>query len=94
MNLLVCKFATKRENRKRVTESETAEALYFLPWSLADGILAAWAASHGRMRREAAAAAHVGDLTGTARTSTRLIDIVTIWRKKASRREAGSAMGL
>ena len=36
MNLLVCEFAIKRENRKRVTESETVEALYFLPRSLAD----------------------------------------------------------
>ena len=38
------------------------------------------------MRREAAAAAHVGDLTGTAGTSTWLIDIVVVWRNRASRR--------
>ena len=47
----------------------------------------AWAASHDRMRREAAAAAHVGDLTGMAGTSTTwLIDIVAVWRNRASRR--------
>ena len=45
-----------------------------------------WAASHDRMRREAAAAAHVRDLTGTSGTSTWLIDIVAAWRKRASRR--------
>ena len=45
-----------------------------------------WAASHDRMRREAAAAAHEGDLTGTAGTSTWLIGIVAVWRNRASRR--------
>lgn len=36
------------------------------------------------MRREGAAAAHVGDLTGEA--GTWLIDIVAVWRNGASRR--------
>ena len=40
------------------------------------------------MRREAVAAALVGDLTGRAGTSTWLIDIVTVWRNRASRRGA------
>ena len=38
------------------------------------------------MRREAAAAALVGDLKGTAGTSTWLIGIVAVWRNRASRR--------
>ena len=38
------------------------------------------------MRREAAAAAHVGDLTGTEGTSTWLIDIVAVWKNRACRR--------
>ena len=38
------------------------------------------------MRREGAAAAHAGDLTGEAGTSTWLIDIVGVWRNRASRR--------
>ena len=42
----------------------------------------AWAASHDRMRREAAGAAHVGDLTGTEGTSTWLIDIVAVWKNR------------
>ena len=98
MNLLVCEFATKRENR-RATDSETVEALYFFPRSLAglnlgSVVKLAWAASHDRMRREAVAAAHEGDLTGKAGISTRLINIVTEWRNRASQRGAGSAMGL
>ena len=46
----------------------------------------AWATSHDRMRREVVAAAHVGDRTGTPGTSTWLIDIVAVWRNRASRR--------
>ena len=49
---------------------------------------------HDRMRREAAAAAHVGDLTGTEGTSMWLIDIVAVWKNRACRRGGGSAMGL
>ena len=38
------------------------------------------------MRREAAAATLVGDMKGTAGTSTWLIGIVAVWRIRASRR--------
>ena len=41
---------------------------------------------HHGMRREGAAAAHAGDLTGEAGTSTWLIDIVAVWRNRAFRR--------
>ena len=80
MNLLVCEFATKRENRKRVTAA-VAGGL-----NLDSVVQLAWAASHDRMRREAAAAALVGDLKGTAGTSTWLTGIVAVWRNRASRR--------
>ena len=91
MNLLVCEFATKRENRKRVTGARLLR--HFIScrgrWraeSWQRRPIVQWAASHDRMRREAAAAAHVRDLTGTSGTSTWLIDIVAVWRKRASRR--------
>ena len=54
--------------------------------SLGSVVQLAWAISHHGMRREGAAAAHVGDLTGEAGTSTWLIDIVAVWRNRASRR--------
>ena len=81
------------EIRKGVTESETAEAVYFLPRSLAGWILAAssdWPGRH-RMTGEtrSGSGCRVGDLTRTEGRSTWFIEVVGVWRTRASRGAAG-----
>ena len=89
MNLLVCESLQREKTEKGLLGARLLR--HFIScrgrwraesWQLRP--IVQWAASHDRMRREAAAAAHEGDLTGTAGTSTWLIDIVAAWRKRAS----------
>ena len=80
----------ERKPKKGYSERDCCVTLFLAAvaggLNLGSVVKLAWAASHDRMRREAAAAAHVGDLIGTAGTSTWLIDIVAVWRNRASRR--------